>query len=221
MQSCNTFLSQRPRPHRGTLNKTQAETTCPSDVRGCNTPMPFNEHGDLGMLLLTGACALLCLVAVVVALQGLVQSLILARIAAIERKVMQVKVTERRSQSAGLDGGDGQRGVQLLRARSDGEACRRIPSSDAQEPSSRRPSGTALTLSWSQREHSKSQKKKAAVSSGSAFDAWQVLTRCLPSARYARCPCRLRVSEVLTWIPGRLEVARRQQELQVFRTSSA
>ena len=183
--------------------------------------MPFNEHGDLGMLLLTGACALLCLVAVVVALQGLVQSLILARIAAIERKVMQVKVTERRSQSAGLDGGDGQRGVQLLRARSDGEACRRIPSSDAQEPSSRRPSGTALTLSWSQREHSKSQKKKAAVSSGSAFDAWQVLTRCLPSARYARCPCRLRVSEVLTWIPGRLEVARRQQELQVFRTSSA
>ena len=194
-------------------------------MRGCNTPMPFNEHGDLGMLLLTGACALLCLVAVVVALQGLVQSLILARIAAIERKVMQVKVTERRSQSAGLDGGDerldGQRGVQLLRARSDGEACRRIPSSDAQEPSSRRPSGTALTLSWSQREHSKSQKKKAAVSSGSAFDAWQVLTRCLPSARYARCPCRLRVSEVLTWIPGRLEVARRQQELQVFRTSSA
>ena len=75
--------------------------------------LPALEREDLGMLVLAGASALLCFLAGCVVHQSFVLRIILGRIEAIERRVMQVKVTKHRSQSAGSDCGDGQRGVRV------------------------------------------------------------------------------------------------------------
>ena len=99
--------------------------------------LPALEREDLGMLVLAGASALLCFLAGCVVHQSFVLRIILGRIEAIERRVMHVKVTNHRSQSAGSDCGDGQRGVRLLRVRSDSEACRSTRPSDAGSGSKR------------------------------------------------------------------------------------
>ena len=75
--------------------------------------LPALEREDLGMLVLAGASALLCFLAGCVVHQSFVLRIILGRIEAIERRVMHVKVTNHRSQSAGSDCGDGQRGVRV------------------------------------------------------------------------------------------------------------
>ena len=109
--------------------------------------LPALEREDLGMLVLAGASALLCFLAGFVVHQSFVLRINLGRIEAIKRLVMQVKVTKHRSQSAGSDCGDGQRGVRLLRVRSDGEACRSTRPSDA-GTGSKRPRKVRHGDSW-------------------------------------------------------------------------